>query len=1187
LTAGEVLSLPKGVNRGKLLSIMPRNPKKSATSEGTPKALESALGTPAAPGRGTPDSAAWGGDPNRDKVRLGTPAAMSKTFEQGKDEVAGLCDYFAKNRAPFSAPGMKEARVRQDLIDPLFRALGWDVGNAGRVAPQYCEVVVEDSLDVEGQQKAPDYTFRVGTLPKFYVEAKKCGVNIFADLAPAYQLRRYGWSAKVAVSILTDFEEMGVYDCTLRPRPSDKASHARILYYRFDEYPDRWRELWDIFSREAVWTGAFDQYAASKRKRGTSEVDVEFLKELEGWRDELARNIALRNHNLSGDELNRAVQLTIDRVVFLRMGEDRGLEPYEQLLTLCRQSDIYESYMKLCRKADDRYNSGLFHFQKETGVSEAPDSITPRLAVDDKVFKPILQSLYFAHGSPYEFKVLPVEILGTVYERFLGKVIRLTAGHQAKIEEKPEVRKAGGVYYTPAYIVNYIVRQTVARQIEGKSPAQLAGRRSMGVPPMSSTGILPVEQQGQSPFSETTPKKGTVPRQPFRVLDMACGSGSFLLGAYQCLLDHCLKWYIDNGPEKYPNAVYDLATAKRSEAGWRLTIAEKKRILTTHVFGVDIDPQAVEVSKLSLLLKVLEGESAETVGNTMRLFHERALPNLADNIKCGNSLIGPDYFTGRLSFDEQPDTEEFARVNAFDWNREFPAVFRGTGVSPARPTGILPVEEEARGRDAHATRGQDALATHGQDAHATSGGFDCVIGNPPYIRIQTMKETAPLEVEIYKELFQTAREGNYDIYVVFLEKGLQLLNERGRLGFICPHKFFNAKYGAPVRGIVANGQHLAHVVHFGDQQVFDGATTYTCLLFLDKSPAKDCHFVKVNDLTSWRASGAGTEGTIKANQVTGKEWNFAVGRGAALFEKLARMPVKLANVADRIFQGLVTGADPVFILTDAGGGRYFSHATQSEYRIEAELMHPLCKGSLNIRRYMVTEPDKSILFPYRLIQGKAVLLTTKELAAEYPSAWKYLQINRAALEERERGKWKRADWYAFGRSQNLSEMDQSKLLTPSIAKRPSFTYDEKNFYYFVGSGGGGGGGYGIILNKSRGMSYEYLLGLLNSRLLDWVIKQSGGLFRGGYYAFSRQYIEALPVRTIDPANSAEKTAHDRMVKLVDSMLALHKQLASAKSEGQRGAIQRQIEATDAEIDSLVYDLYGLTAEEIAIVEGKK
>jgi len=177
---------------------------------------------------------------------------MSKTFDQGKNEVSRLCQYFATNRQTFAAPGVKEAHIRQTLIDPFFEALGWDMRNIGMVAPQYREVIPEDSLDVEGQQKAPDYTFRVGTLPKFFAEAKKCGVDIHANPGPAYQLRRYGWSAKVALSVLTDFEELGAYDCTLRPHPGDKASHARILYFGFEEYPDRWHELWDVFSRESV-----------------------------------------------------------------------------------------------------------------------------------------------------------------------------------------------------------------------------------------------------------------------------------------------------------------------------------------------------------------------------------------------------------------------------------------------------------------------------------------------------------------------------------------------------------------------------------------------------------------------------------------------------------------------------------------------------------------------------------------------------------------------------------------------------------------------------------------------------------------------------------------------------------------------------------------------------------------------
>jgi len=1028
---------------------------------------------------------------------------MGKTLDQGKDEVAKLCQYFATNQQAFRAPGVKEAHVRQSLIDPFFEALGWDVRNTAMVAPQYREVIPEDSLDVEGQQKAPDYTFRVGTSPKFYAEAKKCGVNIGADPAPAYQLRRYGWSARVPLSVLTDFEELGAYDCTTRPRPSDKASHARIQYFRFDEYPDRWRELWDVFSREAVWSGAFDQYAASKRKRGTSEVDVEFLKEIEGWRDALARNFALRNKGLSSDDLNTAVQLTIDRVVFLRMGEDRGLEPYEQLLKLCERPDVYSRFMSdLCRHADKKYNSGLFHFQKESGVSEDPDRITPKLALDDKVFKPILECLYFAHGAPYHFGVLPVEILGTVYERFLGRVIRLTPGHQAKVEEKPEVRKAGGVYYTPAYIVEYIVEHTVAKQIEARSPVQLAGDKD---------------------------------NPPFRILDMACGSGSFLLGAYRCLLDYCLTWFIEHKPETRKKAVY-----KDPRNGqWRLTIEEKKRILTTHIFGVDIDPQAVEVTKLSLLLKVLEGETDQSLIMGLLSFSDRALPNLAENIKCGNSLIGPVYFAGKLL----AHPEELKRVNPFDWSQGFPEAMK-------------------------------------------AGGFDCIIGNPPYIRIQTMKEWAPLEVEIYKELFRAGGAGNYDIYVVFIEQGLNLLNPKGHLGFICPHKFFNSQYGEPARAIIGKGKHLSHVAHFGDQQVFDGATTYTCLLFLSKSPSAQCRFLKITNLTAWRASGAGTEGTVKAKQVAASEWNFVIGNGAALFEQLAKMPLKLRDVASRIYQGPITSADSVYLFKEFEPGRKGTTSVVSAELGEpaliesAILKHVVRSGSIG--RYNAT-PTALVLFPYEVRECEARLFSPKQMEECFPLAWKYLNRNRDLLANREKGKFKGAEWYRFGRTQNLGMWEQPKLMIPYMITELAAYLDREDDFYFINVTTGG---YGIT-NADKAGSLEYLCALLNSRLLDFYLKRVTTSFHGGYFAANKQFIELLPIRPIDFTDGKNQAAQERTVLLVHSMLALHKQLAAAKSASEKTVIQRRIDATDAHIDRLVYDLYGLTAEEIAIVEGER
>jgi len=492
-------------------------------------------------------------------------------------------------------------------------------------AGAYKDVIHEDAIKIGGASEAPDYCFRIGGTRKFFLEAKKPSVDIKTDAHPAYQLRRYAWSAKLPLSILTDFEEFAVYDCRVEPRLEDKASVARVLYLNFREYVSRWDDIAKIFAREAILKGSFDKFAEStKAKRGTAEVDDAFLSEIEKWRADLARNLALRNPKLSQRDLNFSVQRTIDRIVFLRICEDRRIEVYGRLQALLNGDHTYRRLYQLFREADQRYNSGLFYFQKEKDRVEPPDNLTPELEIDDAVLKKIIRRLYYP-DSPYEFSVLPADILGQVYEQFLGKVIRLTEGHQAKVEDKPEVKKAGGVYYTPTYIVDYIVKNTVGKFLENKTPKQWA---------------------------------------KLRIVDPACGSGSFLIGAYQHLLTLHRDWYVDRDPKKW-------ATGRNPElyrgmgGEWKLTTTERKRILLQNIFGVDIDAQAVETTKLSLLLKVLEGESEQTLATQLRFYHERALPDLGSNIKCGNSLIGQDFYQQtELRF---PDQDERYRINAFVW----------------------------------------------------------------------------------------------------------------------------------------------------------------------------------------------------------------------------------------------------------------------------------------------------------------------------------------------------------------------------------------------------------------------------------------------------------------------------------------------------------------------------------------
>jgi hypothetical protein len=457
-------------------------------------------------------------------------------------------------------------------------------------------------------------------------------------------------------------------------------------------------------------------------------------------------------------ELNYAVQKIIDRIIFLRICEDRGIEPYGQLQTNAEGKGVYTHLLNHFRLAESKYNSGIFDFEC--------DGITPRLSIDDKVLKTIIQDLYYPK-SPYEFSVLGVEILGNVYEQFLGKVIRLTAGHQAKVETKPEVKKAGGVYYTPQYIVEYIVKNTVGKLIAGKTPEEIA---------------------------------------EIKVLDPACGSGSFLIGAYTYLLRYHLDWYVKNIsfkkkalPKNYKEVVFQ---AKENE--WYLTTAEKKRILVANIFGVDIDPQAVEVTKLSLQLKVLEHESRESIDQQVKLGLEGVLPNLGDNIKCGNSLIWPEYYEQQQGtlFDEA----EMRRVNVFDWDDER----KGFGK-------IL-----------------------------KKGGFDCVIGNPPYVLIGKDIHSAP-ELS-YLNHYKVAQYKT-DLFHLFLQRGVDLLGYRGLLGFIVPNPWLTLKFTEKLRQYILKEGKIDEVVVFS-HLVFRKADVYTALIFLKKEKAESNHLLSVKNVPS-------------------------------------------------------------------------------------------------------------------------------------------------------------------------------------------------------------------------------------------------------------------------------------------------------------------------------------------------
>jgi len=289
------------------------------------------------------------------------------TKEAAYKKISELVDRFNEQYASYKNADYNETQTRRDFIDPFFKVLGWDIDNEEGYAEAYREVIHEDRLKISGATKAPDYSFRlVGGKRLFFVEAKKPSVCVKEDTQPAYQIRRYGWSAKHPISIITDFEEFAIYDCTIKPNLNDKSSVARIKYITYKDYLKEFDFVWETFSKEQVLKGSFDKFVQSDtHKKGTASVDKEFLESLDRWRTYLAVNISWNNKNLDEDEINFAVQQTIDRIIFLRIAEDRSVEPYGNLKTALKQGDYYQNLFDIFREADDKYNSGLFDLKKD------------------------------------------------------------------------------------------------------------------------------------------------------------------------------------------------------------------------------------------------------------------------------------------------------------------------------------------------------------------------------------------------------------------------------------------------------------------------------------------------------------------------------------------------------------------------------------------------------------------------------------------------------------------------------------------------------------------------------------------------------------------------------------------------------------------------------------------------------
>ena len=989
---------------------------------------------------------------------------------------------FSSHITEYTRQTYNETEVRVDFVNPFFKALGWDVDNEAGLPQHLREVTHEATVKVDEdgylRSKKPDYSFRIGTDTFFYLETKKPAVDITSDCAPAFQLRRYGWSGNLKVSVLTNFADLYIYDCSVRPVETDDIGVALIAHYSYTEYEEKFEEIYALLSKESVLSGdfstRFNHVTSSFRHEPFDEY---FLKQINGWRLGLGKNIYQNTPSISEDTLNICVQRILNRIIFLRICEDRSFERYETL----REIHTYGELKGLFATADKKYDSGLFAVLEED-----------QFAVSDDVLLGIFRDLYYPNNS-YEFSVVDPYIIGQIYELFLAEKLVICADGTIAAKQKPEAVDSQGAVNTPKNVTDIIVEQTLSAAFKGKTLDEV---------------------------------------QNIRIADICCGSGNFLLSAYEYTVNFCIEWYIKNDLEK---AVRDgILIVSSGKDDYQLSYAIRRSILLRNIWGVDIDPLAVEVTKFSLFLKLLEDTNTDELDAFAQEYSLCILPAMDKNIKNGNSLVGPEY----AMYDPDVFTRPggLQQIRMFDWTAEF-----GEGI------------------------------------------FDVIIGNPPYIRVQNMVHYSPKEYGFYKDYhsgYFTARSSLMDKYFLFIERAWSLLKADGIIGYIVPHKFMNIASGEDLRKFLAAHSAVNKIIHFGTHQAFKNRSTYTCILILEKKAHDSYEIAFVQDWNRFLFEHKTEFDSYPLDTLSKDPWTFIPKQIKERIEQIGEKCSPLKALS-HVFVGLQTSNDKVYIVVaDAEDENYvyFRDKNHTNRKIEKGILKKSIYDA-RLTKYQRIIPNTYIIFPYQNVDGRPRLIEIEEMQSDYPYAYEYLLSFKDELDKRNMVPARtQQNWYAYGRSQSLSRfLSGEHLIWPVLSTDSNYVYDKELVSF---TGGGNGPYYGIEMKNDTKESIFYVQAILNHWLMELIVKNSGSTFRGDYYSHGKQFVAELPIYRIDFSNREHVETHDNIVKKVHMIEALRTQMNEAQSSTERRTYERAAEATEKELSAIIDSLYGVAGMQV-------
>ncbi|HDM8136273.1 TPA: N-6 DNA methylase [Vibrio harveyi] len=977
-----------------------------------------------------------------------------------KTQLKVLVDKYQNDIEYYRSSRYNETQLRTDFLDRLFSILGWDITNSNGKPTNEREVLVEEGLKARAgdNTKKPDYTFRLFSERKFFVEAKKPSVHVEVDPEPAKQVRRYGFTAKLKVSVLSNFEYTAIYDCSNQVAEDDTATNSRVKLYHYTELVDNLEEIRRLIGRESVYSGQFDnEWSNIESKIARFSVDDLFLQQINQWRFMLANEFLTIKPELTEEELNDLTQNYINSIVFLRVCEDRDLEEYETLYHYAADKDFQSLTVKL-KQSDKKYNSGLF----------ALNHIDKLIHNENSCIWSIIEQLYFPH-STYSFSVFSSDILGNIYEVFLSEKIKVNNDGEVVIQRKEE-HIDRDVVTTPSHIVKEIVRNTVIKYCKGKTDEQILN----------------------SKFA-----------------DIACGSGAFLLEVFQTIQDVLTDYYIEHDHSKLQQL---------TEHSFKLKLDVKREILTRCIYGVDKDFNAVNACSFGLLLKLLEGESKDTIGTEKTI-----LPRTESNILFGNSLI---------DLSDNVKQTDLLKVNPFDVNHSFDVI---VGNPPY-------------------------MATEHMNQITPS---ELTIYKKKYKSAYKQFDKYFLFVERAMQFLKNDGHLGYILPSKFIKVGAgkhlrKLLTDNK---YLCKLVSFGANQ-------VFKDKTTYTCLLFLTKSQQDKFSFYEVKDFKkwltreDKSLLSSSYEVNKLDSDTWILEK-------ETNDILSKMYS----KSKALEEILGKKTIE---------NGIQTSANAHYIHKEVKteNGCIFFEYDGNQYQVEKELTRPYFEtvrnGEDHFYTYKDVEPNAFVIYPYKKVGNKVVFIEYDELQHNYPKMFDFLQVVEKHLNNGKRSikpdPTTPNEWYRYGRAQALENCDVAQKIIVGVLSN-GFKYSIDNHRTFVSSGGTAG--YSIINVPNTCLySIYYIQAMLTSRHLEWFASVYGEVFRGGFIARGTKIQKRMPIPTIDFGEPAEAKKHNAIADLQKNLNKLYSDISKADIRS-KITLERKLQAEIDRMDELIKSLFDL------------